>query len=119
MPEAEANWQRVLVSPERPGLSQRARPWAWRLVVAFAGICLLLYGLLTMFVASAWGPGNSDELVTGGPELIPWYGLSTCGTLAALVGLAFIPRPRSARWALLLAAISLAGWTAFLFLVVD
>jgi hypothetical protein len=86
-------------------------------LVAVAATCLLLFGLLTLFVASAWGPGNSDELVSGGADLIPWFGLSSAGTLAALVALwgVLLPRPRVARWALLIAAVSLAGWTVFLF----
>jgi hypothetical protein len=92
------------------------RPSRWAMVaVAVAATCLLLYGLLTSLIASAWGPGNSDELVSGGTDLIPWFGLSLGGTLAALVGLALVPRPRLARWALLLATVSLAGWTVFLF----
>jgi hypothetical protein len=33
--------------------------------VAVAAILLALYGLLTLFAASAWGPGNSD--VPGDP----------------------------------------------------
>lgn len=53
-------------------------------LVAVAATCLTLYGLLTVVAASAWGPGNSDELVSGGADLIPWFGLSLGGTLAAL-----------------------------------
>lgn len=90
-----------------------------RVLVALAGAVLFIYGGLTLFVASAWGPGNSDELVSGGPELVPWYGLSSVGTLAAVVALALTPWPRRARWALLTAAASLAAWTTFLFSISD
>jgi hypothetical protein len=90
-----------------------------RVLVALAGAVLFVYGSLTVFVASAWGPGNSDELVSGGPELVPWYGLSSLGTVAAVVALALTPWPRRARWALLTATVSLAAWTAFLFSIPD
>jgi hypothetical protein len=107
-------------TPERPeGRARRASSLAGRVLVATGAGCLLLYGLLAVAIASAWGPGNSDELVTGGPALIPWYGLSTLGALAALAGLALVRRPGSARWALLLAALSLAGWTGLVFVVAD
>src|SRR5215212_8860360 len=74
-----------------------------RALVAVGGTLLLTYGMCTLFVAAAWGPGNSDELVSGGPELIPWYGLSGVGTLAAVVSLALVPRggpclPRRRAW---------------------
>jgi hypothetical protein len=90
-------------------------------LLALAAVGLLMYGVLTMLVASAWGPGNSDELVSGGPGLIPWFGLSTVGTVAALVGLAlaFGQRPRLAAWSLLIAVVALAGWTGFLFFGLD
>jgi hypothetical protein len=110
-----ARW-REDVRPERPEPPPR-RPS--RLVVALTAViaaCLLLYGALTVLVASAWGPGNSDVIVSGGPELIPWFGLSGGGALAAAVGTALIvPRPGLARWVLLIAALSLAGWTVFLY----
>jgi hypothetical protein len=91
----------------------RHRPRGPEVVTAVVGACLGLYGLLTTLVASAWGPGNSDELVSGGLELIPWYGLSCGGTVAAVLGLWLMKRPRLARWALLVAAVSLASWTVF------
>jgi hypothetical protein len=86
-------------------------------LVALAAVLLELYGLLTLFVALAWGPGNSDEIVSGGSDLIPWFGLSLGRTIAALGALGGLldQRPRLARWALLIAAASLAGWTLFLF----
>jgi len=84
------------------------------ILVVVAAAFLLVYGVLTLLIASAWGPGNSDELVSGGSDLIPWFGLSFGGAAAARVGLALVPRPRLARWVLLVAAVSLAGWTAFL-----
>jgi hypothetical protein len=85
--------------------------------MALAATCLTLYGLLTLFAASAWGPGNSDELVSGGSDLIPWFGLSLGGTVAALAafGALLDRRPRVAGWALLIATVSLAGWTLFLY----
>jgi hypothetical protein len=94
----------------------RSSRWA-TVLVAVAAIFLVLYGLLTVFVASAWGPGNSDELVSGGSDLVPWFGLSLGGTVAALGALwgVFWRRLRFARWTLLVAAVSLAGWTIFLF----
>ena len=80
---------------------------------------LLLYGLLTLFVASAFGPGNSDELVTEGPELVPWYGLPFAGTFAAIIGLALVSQPRRGSVALSVAAIALGAWTVFTFLVAE
>lgn len=72
-----------------------------RVFMASFGTVLFLYGVLACLIASAWGPGNSDELVSGGPELIPWYGLSTGGMVAALIAvvLAFASSPL-ARWVL-------------------
>jgi len=90
-----------------------------RAFVALIGSFLLLYGLLTVLIASAWGPGNSDELVSGGPRLIPWHGLPATGTLAAAAALMLMRRPRSSIWALLVAALSLGAWTAFVFHVSD
>jgi hypothetical protein len=86
-----------------------------RTLVAVGGAVLSIYGSLTMFVAFAWGPGNSDEMVSGGLALVPWYGLSTAGTIAAVATLGNLPWPRRARWALLVATVCLAAWTAFLF----
>jgi len=43
--------------------TKSALPVAGRAAVA---VLLLLYDLLALFVALAWGPGNSDEIVTGG-----------------------------------------------------
>jgi hypothetical protein len=92
------------------------RPSRWAMVAVAAGAtCLILYGLLASLIASAWGPGNSDELVSGGTDLIPWFGLSLGGTVAALVGLALVRRPRLARWALVIATVCLGSWTVFLF----
>jgi hypothetical protein len=106
---------RDVVRPERPGLPRRSR--LATVVVAVAAILLAVYGLLALVVASAWGPGNSDELVSGGAGLIPWVGLSLGGAVAALGALwgVLVARPLVARWALLIAAVSLAGWTLFLF----
>jgi uncharacterized BrkB/YihY/UPF0761 family membrane protein len=103
-------------TPERPGAPRRPHLLA-RVGIAFAGICILLYGLLATFVAQVWGPGNSDELVSGGPGLIPWFGLSFGGTFAALAGLAMMlrRRRRPAARALLGAGLCLAGWTVFLY----
>jgi hypothetical protein len=86
-------------------------------LVAVAAILLVLYGVLTLLAASAWGPGNSDELVSGGSDLIPWFGLSLGGTVAALGAFSgvLLRRSRLARWALLISAVSLAAWTIFLF----
>ena len=49
--------------------------------------------------------------------MIPWFGLSSGGAVAALGALwaVLLRRPRWARSALPLAAVSLAGWTVFLF----
>jgi hypothetical protein len=100
--------------PEHPVREQPPRA-AW-VLVGLAGVLILLYGLLTLFVASAWGPGNSDEIVSGGPALITWYGLSALGTFAALATLALLVL-KHLEWAfgaLLLAIVSLTGWTVFL-----
>jgi hypothetical protein len=107
-----------LNNPERPMRQTQAGSRLGRLILGLVGACLLGYGALALIVASAWGPGNSDELVSGGPELIPWYGLSSLGTLAAVGALALLHRPRSAAWALGIAAASLAAWTATLIAVV-
>jgi hypothetical protein len=85
----------------------------------FVAVLLLLYGLLTLFVASAWGPGNSDELVTGGITVVPWFGLPIAGTAAAATSLARVTRPRTASTASALAAVCLLAWTAFLFAITD
>jgi len=91
-----------------------AWPVAGRVVVA---TLLLLYDLLALFVASAWGPGNSDELVTGGIELIPWYGLPVIAFVACVTSLACVSWPRVSRRAAAIAAASLIAWTAFALLV--
>jgi hypothetical protein len=103
---------------ERP--ESRASPPSLlaRSLIVVGGGCLVVYGVLSVAAASLWGPGNSDELVSGGAELVPWFGLPIAGTAAAVVALWLVPRPRSATWALLVAALSLAAWTAFVFLVV-
>ena len=106
-------------APEYPEPRSSPPSGVARALAALSGSCLLLYGLLTLLVASAWGPGNSDELVSGGPKLIPWYGLPAAGTLAAVVALVLLPRPRSSIWALVVAALSLGAWTAFLFQLSD
>jgi hypothetical protein len=97
-----------------------SRPYVATMVVVAASV-LSLYGLLSVFVALVWGPGNSDELVSGGVDLIPWFGLSFGGAIAALGALwgVLVRRPRWARPALLVAAASLAGWPLFLLVGVD
>jgi hypothetical protein len=93
-------------------------PWAaiGRGVVA---VLLFLYGLLALFVASAWGPGNSDELVTGGIAVVPWFGLPIVGTAAAAASLIRVTRPRTASTTSALAAVCLLAWTAFVFAITD
>src|SRR5215216_4418985 len=61
----------ALGRPERPRMPRRPSRLATILVVVAAAF-LLVYGVLTRLIASAWGPGNSDELVSGGSDLIPW-----------------------------------------------
>jgi hypothetical protein len=104
-------------APERPTPRQRPPSRRTRALVLVGGGSLLAYALLTAFVAAAWGPGNSDEAVSGGPELVPWFGLPITGTAAALAALWLVSTPRSAIWALLVAALSLGAWTTFVFLV--
>jgi len=113
-----ASRETALQAPERPKPRPRSPSRRTRALVLLGGGCLLAYGGLTAFVASAWGPGNSDEAVSGGPELVPWFGLPLAGTAAAVAALWLAPQPRSAIWALLVAGLSLGAWTAFAFLVV-
>lgn len=70
-----------------------------------------------MFIAFLFGPGNSDEIVSGGIEVVPWYGLSTLGAAAAAVGWTLVGHHRSGRWPLSASALSLMAWTVF-FLVI-
>jgi len=71
----------------------------WRLAARRSvALLLLFYGLLAMFVALVWGPGNSDEIVSGGIGLVPWFGLPLAGLGAAVTSLAEPHRARTA-WA--------------------
>jgi len=83
------------------------------------GVILLLVGLLALFVASAWGPGNSDELVSGGAAVVPWFLLPAIGTCAAVTVLVRAIIGGTVGAALLVAAGSLAAWVAMVFIVSD
>ena len=77
-------------------------------------VFLVLYGLLTAFVAVAWGPGNSDEIVPGGIAVVPWFALPVAGLVAALTSLARVTRSRTALTAAAMSAACLIAWTLFL-----
>jgi hypothetical protein len=81
------------------------------IAILLGSLLLLAYGLLALFVAYVWGPGSSDELITGGPVTVPWFGLPAVGAIAAMVGLFLIARQRAAVLAVLLAAVCLVVWT--------
>jgi len=69
--------------------------------------------------ASAWGPGNSDEIVSGGVAQVPWFGLPVVGAFAAMAGLVYLRNPPRAWTACVVAAACLAAWTVFLFAAND
>ena len=94
--------------PPRPVLRPSR---AARALGLLGGTLALLYGGLSLFIALVFGPDSTHNAVSGGVELVPWYGLSAVGTLAAVGALVMNERPRQARWAILLAFVSLAGWT--------
>jgi hypothetical protein len=88
----------------------------WRGVIA---ALLLIYGLAAVLFASAWGPGNSDEIVSGGVAQVPWFGLPLVGAFAAMAGLVYSRNPPRAWTACVVATACLAAWTVFLFAAND
>jgi|tagenome__1003787_1003787.scaffolds.fasta_scaffold17082248_2 hypothetical protein len=76
-------------------------------------VFLTLYGVLAVFVAGAWGPGNSDEIVPGGIAVVPWFGLPIAGLLAALTSVVRLTRPHTALTAATVSAVCLIAWTLF------
>ena len=74
------------------------------------GGALLALGLLELFIAQIMGPGNSDELVSGGVLVVPWFGLPLIAIGCA--GLAVVRRrnTRIAPRALVLAAACAGAW---------
>jgi hypothetical protein len=77
---------------------------------ATLGVVLILFGLFELFIALLMGPGNSDELVSGGPVLIPWFALPIVATGFAGVAVAYCRRLRFAHRALAVAAASVVAW---------
>jgi hypothetical protein len=67
-------------------------------------------GLFQLFIAQIMGPGNSDELVSDGPVLIPWFGLPLAAIACAGVAAAYRSRPWWAYRALGSAAGCLIAW---------
>ena len=78
--------------------------------VIVGGVALALVGIGALFIASAWGPGNSDETVSGGLELVPWYGLPTVAAVAAVAAPVLSRRPALAGGLLALSAASTVVW---------
>lgn len=79
-------------------------------------IALVLCALWAVLIAQAFGPGSSDEIVTGGLAAVLWFGLSAAGLAAAAFALwrASDGQLRAAGWAAILAVACLAGWTVLL-----
>jgi ABC-type taurine transport system ATPase subunit len=77
---------------------------------AVLGVTFVVFGLFELSIAQIMGPGNSDELVTGGPVLIPWFGLPAVAIGLGGVAVACRRRLRLAHRALGLAAACLAAW---------
>jgi len=84
--------------------------------MVLAGVLLLLYGFWADLMSLAFSPGGHDAFVDPGVEAIPWYGLSSGGTLAAVVALGLLVkhRLRAASVTLLIALASFGGWTAIM-----
>jgi hypothetical protein len=77
---------------------------------AVLGLAILALGLFELFIAQIMGPGNSDELVSGGVLVVPWFGLPLIAIGCA--GLAVVRRrdARLAPRALVLAAACVGAW---------
>ena len=83
------------------------------------GVTFVSIGLLEFLLAEFMGPGNSDELVSGGPAVIPWFALPAVAMFAGAIAVA---RRRTLRFAyrvLGVAAASLVAWGALLYAVTD
>jgi hypothetical protein len=74
------------------------------------GAAFILCGLFQLLIAQIMGPGNSDELVSGGSLVIPWFGLPITPIVGGGVAIAYRRRLRLAYGALGVAAACLVGW---------
>jgi hypothetical protein len=83
------------------------------------GVTFILFGLFELFIAQLMGPGNSDELVSGGPVVVPWFVLPTVAIGSAGVAVAQRRRLRFAYVALGVTAACLAAWLALAYFVSD
>jgi hypothetical protein len=77
---------------------------------AALGVAFVLGGLFELFIAQIMGPDNSDELVTGGPVVVPWFGLPLAAIASACVAVAHRSRLRFAYRALRVAAGCVVAW---------
>jgi hypothetical protein len=74
------------------------------------GAAFILCGLFQLSIALTMGPGNSDELVSGGSVVIPWFGLPIAAIAGGGVAVGCRRRLRLAYRALGIAAGCLVGW---------
>ena len=83
------------------------------------GVTFVALGLFEFLIAQLMGPGNSDELVSGGPAVIPWFVLPAVAMFAGAIAVAQRRTLRLAYRALGVAAASLVAWGALLYAVTD
>jgi hypothetical protein len=95
----------------------------WQLVARVGcvvlGVTFILFGLFEFFIAQLMGPGNSDELVSGGPVVVPWFVLPAVAMGSAGVAVAQRRRLRFAYGALAVTAACLVAWYALAYFVSD
>jgi len=77
---------------------------------AVLAAAFIFCGLFQLLIAQIMGPGNSDELVSGGPVLIPWFGLPILAIGSAGAALAYCRRLRFAYRALWASSVCLCSW---------
>jgi hypothetical protein len=83
------------------------------------GVTFILFGLFEFLIAQLMGPGNSDELVSGGPVVVPWFLLPAVAMGAAGVAIAQRRRLGFAYGALGVTAACLAAWFALAYFISD
>jgi hypothetical protein len=83
------------------------------------GVTFVAVGLFEFLIAQLMGPGNSDELVSGGPAVIPWFALPAVAMFAGAIAIGRRRTLRIAYGALGVAAASLVAWGALAYFVSD